>query len=237
MKQIFDNQKVLELIREWKKTSDRDILSDIIVECKDLVTAIVRKYDYREREDIEQEAFIKIQRSLPFYDESKSTCHNFLTTVVHNSCIDYMRGMASKVISKETEFVEFGDGIEEYAFSVSDVGLSDVNTELRTRNRKRFPSLDTFVIDTLTDEVITNVKHESMTGLTKKLAKKMDLPSNIVECVVKSSIIYLRIYYTDKVDIVYPAREEFSLHHELSDFMGENYDNFVKIFHGVSIKV
>lgn len=86
--EIFDEKLIKDIL-----SGDTDAFADIVDRYKSRVfTMAYRMLSSREEaEDISQEAFIKIYRSLKTYDAGRTRFSTWVYRITYNLCIDYLR--------------------------------------------------------------------------------------------------------------------------------------------------
>src|SRR4030066_1677582 len=131
---IFDNDYVSDLVSQWQKTKDANVLDLIIDQSRSLIEVIVSSYDTMHREDLIQESAMRLQYALPFFDPTISNLHNYFTTVIKNICLTYLRKQNRYALEYSLDAVVF----ETQKFSTKQDEPDDILSILIERNRKRF---------------------------------------------------------------------------------------------------
>jgi len=229
---IFDSEKVSTLVTEWKISHDYDIMCEIVAGTRVLIEVIVSQYDPEYRDDMIQEAFLKLPHALDLYCKNISKLHTFLTTVIHNSCKSYVKKATREIVSG----VELPDlAIHTWGDEESLIG------ELIERNRIRFPSIIACVVDEATEYVYYAIKdgvYGKSRGAIKHLVEEHSFSRYIAIIFYHSTLVYLRTVYRDKMRI-HPKdyNREFTLLPELENIVGtETYERASTIFSGMYIK-
>ena len=239
---IFDAEKVLELVNSWKSTRDKDILNAVIEETRELATYIAHRYS-ENPEDLVQEALIKIMLSLEHYDPAKANLHTYFATVIRNSCIThYLKSKTSdSVESYCLEDVE-NSSLAKFSDSSESWDESELQ-ELIERNKIRFPSLSSEVVEQATTSIYYTTRdgiHNKSRGIVGLLVKTVCITRNTAKIFYKSTITHMRMKYISNSKSGVPSCKspEISILPEVKEFLGEEqYEKFVCIFSGISINV
>ena len=230
---IFDNDYVVEMVKLWQDTGDKDFLHDVLEGTRSLIEVIVSRYDPSHRDDLIQEAFVRVSHAIEFYDVEVATLYAYLSAVIRNSSLSYI-----KKISKEEPMTE------EYCVPVQysvqdDVWIIEM---LIVRNRKRFPSLVCVVCDEMTEYVYYAVRdgvRGKSRGAIKHLMNAFDVYRNVATVFYHSTMIYLRTVFS-KFSMVDDGvcNNEFTLLPELEDVVGAvMYRRILTSFAGTHVKV
>ena len=232
---IFDNIKVTEDLLKWKSTNNERILTRIVKNSQHLVEAIVSSYDPYYREDMIQNAFVKLLGAINKYDpERGTTLHTYFTTVIHNTCRTTM-----KLESKHYNIFNIDDVERESEDNDADVAdISFVIEYCRTR----FPDIDINLVDYA---VITFVNHISLYGLKKsrdacrKLIDETNIDYKTLDLLYKIVIILLR--YNHIEDVLFEEEGEnmeMSVIPEMRYIFGEQTTDLMQVlFAGIQLKL
>lgn len=239
---IFDADDVLADVTSWIQTRDQQTLDKILEKTRPLAIYIAARYADN-TEDLVQEALIKVMTSLDHYDVSKSNLHTYFATVIRNSCITHY--------CKAKTY----DSVENYCleeFENSPIAKTTDETkiwdeceleELISRNKERFPSLSSVVIEQATTSIYYTTRdgiHNKSRGIVGLLVNKLKINRNVANIFYKSTISYMRMKYLSNSSSSKSISKtpEISILPEVREFMGEEqYQKFVCVFSGISINV
>lgn len=227
---IFDCEYVTKLVLEWQVTKDTDLLERVFMGCNTLVEVIVSSYDYNYREDLIQEAHARILYALPYFSPRVSTLHNFLTTVIRNMCATYLK--------KNTLYEgELDIDLYEYEGQTDYIDEEDILNEVIIRNRKRFKSIPTKVIDDATEIVINSLLDgDGVQHIISELIK-LGLTKYLARVLYESILVYLRI---KNITCANPSMDvnELSILPDFKEFLGDRlYQAVVTVFGGMYIRI
>jgi RNA polymerase sigma factor (sigma-70 family) len=228
---IFNSEKVDELVSSYKETGDEDVLLEILEECRPLMEFIAKGCNPVDMEDMIQDARIKLVKSLKSYDPSKSNTHTYFARVIKNSCITHFhrdnRGAGDCDLDDETE------DPRQTSPEISDTFLSDSIL----RNRLRFPSLDTDVIDGITELIYHSICDGLDKGRTtvRLISKEFNVTREQAITIYSSTLIYFRMKFEGH-KVLDVSIDEFSLSPEMLEILGKDaYAKIVNTFSGVII--
>lgn len=233
---IFDCDHVTKLVGIWQQKQDEGTLIAILDGCLHLVEAIVSKYDPIYRDDLKQESFLRIQYSLKYFDSNISSLHNYLTTVIINACNTFM----SKQSRLPMDDMELDPDVEPADLEADYSAGEDMLTELRVRNRNRFPSLPVEEIDGVTDTIYyyvmdTGCKSRS---LITKLSSQYNMPRQRVSIIYTSTLIYLKNRYASYSTVPLVGSDEFSIIEDLRELVGDYITSkIITAFSGTTLKI
>lgn len=232
---IFDAERITELVLEWQKTRDEDVLTDILEGCTSLIEAIVSEFNSVYREDLIQEAYYRIQYALPLFDHYKSSLHNYLTTVIRNICYTYSKKQDKQPVI-ECDFQLIHDGLERG----SDGGELDLLTNLIARNRKRFPSIPVDDIDHITLFIFYALRDDGMSrNVVSQLAVRLCVDRSLAKIFYQSTVMYLRALNIQNSRLsLSSGDDEFTLLPDIKEIMGKDaYECIAVIMSGMIIKL
>jgi hypothetical protein len=230
---IFDADAIKVDVVEWQRTKSSAALERIYVGTTKLIEAIVSYYDPIFRDDMIQECRLKlINGALMGYDEYYSL-HTYLTTVFHNCCRTYMKKQCRiAILFEDHEIAEQP--------CVSDILDDDIIDDVICRNRKRFPSLPSEVIDDITEYIMTRLSGNigKRRGLVAEIMKNFYVSRHVATVVYHSTMVYLRGNYGGNVHNRDEALNEFSLLPDLCDELGETAVNrLILLFSGLCVRI
>jgi len=234
---IFDNDKVTTLAIIWQQTRDPQMLERIILGSTSLVEAIVAGYGYTHKDDLLQESFSRIIYALPHFNPRISSLHNYLTTVIRNTCSTFL----SKENKQPNNDVELNINIFlEPLEDDSKIG-NGILSELIARNRLRFPNLGVSIIDSATKLIYDAVRYGIVgksRGIIVALMNECCIKRPIATIIYHSTLAYLRSKYYSNAKEPDPESQEFSLLTDLREAIGaENYSRILLVFSGMYIKI
>jgi RNA polymerase sigma factor (sigma-70 family) len=230
---IFEPDVVRNLVVKYQ-AGDKDVATDILEACTPLTNYTVRNYNPIDPDDMRQEALIKILKSIDHFDIEKADVHTYFSRVIRNACITYFhkneKGADDCDLDDESMITE--------AYDMS-VKSDELLEELMTRNKKRFPSLKSEVMDAITEAIYLSIYDGLERGRTvvRQISKTYEIPRDKVLSIYGSSIIYLRQKFPESFDKDIVS-DEFSLLPELKEVLGdENFVNLINTFSGIIIHV
>jgi RNA polymerase sigma factor (sigma-70 family) len=244
---IFDCPSITDLVMQWQGSKDRSLEPLILDGCKNLIEAIVSQFDAHYRDDLIQEAYIRILYACNFYTPSAGNLHNYFTSVIRNTCITWLskqpKDYLVEDIATEDNENDDSDTYNEYVDVILEAEQSDSEStllmELTERNRKRFPSLPVKDIDDLSEHIYYTLKTSGNfpKDLPKVLADKLCLPSAVVKAVCNSSVIWLRYNNLSSAKIT-DITDEFSLLKDLEELIDSNTYRMLRIiFSGMTLRM
>ncbi len=226
---IFDVEKVTAQVLEWQRTKDEEVLTAILLDSKSLVEAIVSSYDYVFRDDLIQEAYLRIQYALPYFDPQISNLHNYLTTVIRNICNTWVAKQCKEPdIELDLQFIGVHDEQAE----------DDVLPMLIIRNRKRFPSIPVEEIDHITAFIYYSIRDD---GITRKIVSGLSIQfgiaKSLAQLLFQSTVVYLRALYIEHAKIGEGRVGELTTLPDFREVVGEaTFDRLAMIFSGMIIR-
>lgn len=230
---IFDAEVVKLLVVEWQRTKSDAVLERIYGETNKLIEAIVSYYDPLFRDDMIQECRLKlITGALQGYDSGYSL-HAYLTAVLHNCCRTYMKKQYR--ISNLFEDFELVESKPPEAPS-----NAEIMEEVICRNRDRFPSLPSEVIDDITEYIMTKLSGSvcKKRGIVAEIMAHFRISRHVATTVYHSTIIYLRGKYSDCSNNISKDTHEFSLIPDLEEELGEiAVERLTVMFSGLCIRI
>lgn len=226
---IFDNAVLTPMVMVWQQTHDKKLLDRVMLGCKALIEVIVSQFSSLDREDLLQEAKARVIYALPHYDVTKSSLHNYLTTVVLNVCRTWsMRESkhdCEELIANPLEFARENS--------------SEILNDLLIHNRIRFPFIDVESVDGITEIIYTELCNGCHRRVVITLAlSSFPLSRKQISLIYDASIIYMRSQYACRVKLKGLNESNESLLPELKDLLGEdNYKKLIVTFSGITIKI
>jgi hypothetical protein len=247
---IFDNARVTELVLDWQQSENPAIMARIVELSQYLVEAIVSIYDPNDREDLIQEALMKIQHSSRYFNPGVSTLHNYFTTVIHNICRTYSTKESRVILlddfakpSEDSDEVDsLEDGLEDCQSTLAFDKLCEdaILVDLTHYNRQRFPSIPCIILDEVSELIYSSLCREqrSRDAITQ-IAQLASIPVPIMTIIYNSSLIFLRNLHLSNASLDdYSDGGEFTLLRDLRTVLGEvDYKRVRAIFAGMMIKL
>ena len=228
---IFDNDKVMMLVAEWKRLDgDVSILSCIQEASRDLVRAIAATYESSYEDDLVQESMLTLEKvALRFNPNISKNLYGYITRAVHNTCITYIYKNTKEVMLPNDYEIE--ECVPEY---ISD---NDALEEVILRNRERFPSLFC-VIDDMTEYVYYALSDGTKGGTVKNLINVWGVSRSLATVVYHSTIVYLRSQLYRRVRLFPNNRDiEFTLLPDLKNMLDDIvYNDMAMLFSGMYLK-
>lgn len=230
---LFDNDKVSKLVKEYQEhgMDDISLLGEILSETRVLIEVIASKCDreYILRDDLIQEARLKLIRSLPEYDSSREKkLYSYFSVVIRNAMIDYIR--------KQKPSVELDDMEEESELSEGNYVILIVD-ELRGWFKSRFPTLIKKGLEGAILEIIITAmidKHKKR-KILKDLCDNYGFTYSQAKVVYEAVLVKLRTLMK-KPSFTHDVSEQ-SLQPELLDIVGKDgYTDVNEAFLGLSLK-
>lgn len=230
---IFDPDLVRRLVKQHQ-TGDKEIASAILDACTPLVNYTVRNCNPIDADDMRQEALIKILKSIDHFDIDKADVHTYFSRVIRNSCITYYHKN-----EKGADDCDLDD--ESMIGEVYDMSHKpdELLEDLICRNKKRFPSMNPELMNTITEAIYLSIYDGLERGRTvvRQISKTYEIPRENVLSIYGSSIIYLRQKFPENFDKEI-IQEEFSLLPELKEVLGDdNFVNLINTFSGIIIHI
>jgi len=229
---IFDNAAISNTVIEWKTSHDIILLERIIDDSTPLIESIVSRFDGEYREDLIQESIAWIIYALEFYDISIAKLYSYLSAVIRNACVSYIRSATrDPLIPLNAAEISTPPQYEDD---------SDILIGLVAHNRQRFPSLDVESIDTATEYIYYSVR-DGVWGKSRGIIARLTsdgFPRNVATVLYHSSIVYLRFLYLDKHGASVCGNKEFSLLPELEKLVGKAlYTRILAVMSGMYVKI
>lgn len=225
---IFNGQKVTAMVMQWQQTRDIKLLERILEDSKSLIEAIITGYGAHNRDDLIQDAIVKIIFSLPYYSYNHGSLHNYMTTVIRNS--------SATVYNKEAH--HDCDELELAMLGANqNIPEEDILQDLIVFARVRFPSLPVHLVDNMVEYIYTALQYDGKgRGIVSSMVTEYNIHRNIAYVVYNSLLIYLRSKYVDFCD---DSEEpgEFSILSDMKTVLGEaEYNKIAIIFASMYLK-
>lgn len=234
---IFDNVIATELIVMWQTHNDEETFNEILLLSTPLIEVIASVYyESEHREDLIQEAKIKLHKALKTYDTTVGSAYSYITAVVRNCCNDFMRDehRHSKMYSDMPVVQEVMDSTDDYIY------IERVLAEMVTRNRCRFPSIPVDTIDDATYTIYASIIDGSNKprGIVLHLMEELDLSRPIATVLYHSSLAWLRKKYLKQSICTIEKVDEFTLLPDVIEVLGEPvYKILSTVFGGMYLKI
>lgn len=235
---IFDCDQVTLLVAEWQRTQDSCLMPEILDKSRELVEVIVSTFDPIDREDLIQESMLRIQYAVQFYNPRISNLHNYLTTVIRNTCATH-----SRRYDRDSGCADI-DGVEEYRVIATDDFFGSPEDDellcgLIERNRNRFPSIPAVVLDDLTEHLYYALREGGVRSkVISNLSSRFSVSKSIVTAVCNSSLIYLRAKNITCAQLTDKDSPEFSLLADLRDVLDPRaYKQMMIVFSGMTLHI
>lgn len=94
-KMYFDNLKVEELIIEWQRTKNHEIIDELAPVFKQLIAGVIGRYKLLRRnfvnDDLSQEAWVGILEAAPRWSKEKGDAFSYFTGVARNKIFWYLK--------------------------------------------------------------------------------------------------------------------------------------------------
>ncbi len=229
---IFDSDAIAGNVIEWQTSYDVVLLERIIDDSTPLLESIASQFDSNYREDLIQESIVAIIYAIEFYDISIAKLYSYLSAVIRNACVSYMRSATrDPLIPLDANDICAPPQYEDD---------SDILVGLVAHNRQRFPSLDVESIDAATEYIYYAVR-DGVWGKSRGIIAHLvddGFPRNVATILYHSSIVYLRFLYLDKHGTSVRISKEFSLLPELEKLVGKAlYGRILAIMSGMYVKI
>lgn len=229
---IFDNDAATELVVEWQVSKDGLLLERIIDASIPLVESIASQFDSEYRDDLIQESIASIIYAIEFYDITIARLYSYLSAVIRNACIIYMRSATRDPLipldADDIALPQYDDGDD-----------SDIIARLIAHNRRRFPSLPVDDVDDATEYIYCSIR-DGIWGKSRGIVSHltdMGFPRNVATVLYHSSIVYLRSLYA-RFGTSKRTNGEFTLLPELEKLVGAAlHDRVMVIMSGMYIKI
>lgn len=229
---IFDGDYVTALVMRWKLTHDDKVLELIIEESNNLIGALVSTYDNIYRDDLIQEASIKLQYAIQFFDPKISTAHTYFTTVIKNACLTFLRKQYKYAEELDIDLQVLGN------FDYVKVH-EDILPDLIQRNRKRFPSYPSDSIDAITEYIYDELTFgNNKRQIVEDMCTMFDCMRIEAVAIYTSTLMYLRMNYKNYACIRQSQYEdEYSIIPDLEELFGAQLtDALCKVLSGMQVK-
>jgi len=239
---IFDCPHITEILVEWQASKDPALEGQILEGCQSLVEALVSHFDPMYRDDLIQEAFSRILYACKYFMPSIGNLHNYLTSVINNTCITYLTKQA-KYVSVE-DFMENPEDAEAYIETLQAVEVTEhlelLLPDLKARNRMRFPTLPAEDLDSISEAVYNALCSNGSypKGLAKMLSETRRIPITVARTVCNSSLIWMRYTNLSNASIHSDHIPELTLLKDLEEIVDEKTFRKIRIvFSGMLLRV
>ena len=236
---IFNEEKVQSLVIQWQENKDKDILEDILKEATGLIEVIVSTFDPIYRDDMIQESYIKVMSVLYLYSPSRGKLHSFLTSVIRNECSSYIQHV-NRSLNITNEVIESGIIDCHSDLDYTETDNDELLQKLTIRNRTRFPSLPTTIIDTATELIFKSI-HDGRIGKSRgtisKIVELFNIDRNKATVMYHSTLVFMRLSMLSNAACGETEFHEFSLMNDFQEIVGNTNCNSISIlFSGMYIK-
>ncbi len=226
---IFDSNYVTGLVEKWKVSKDPKLLEVILDQSKSLIEAIISGYDYFYREDLIQEASLRLQYALPYFDPKKANLHTYLTTVIKNICLTYLKKQSKYAEEYSIELYEI-----DYDFGKYPQDSLNILEDLIVRNRIRFPSIPAYTLDEASEFIVSSLEDTNKRTLPKRLAEEVFIDINTAKLIYASSLLYLKSKYFGTVYHEAVITDEFSITRDIEEIFGKDLGSkIITLFSGI----
>jgi hypothetical protein len=228
---IFDAERITEMVLEWQRTRDEDILTEILQGSTSLIEAIVSSYSSVYRDDLIQEAYARVQYALPYFNPHISNLHNYLTTVIRNTCHTYATKQDKEPDIEVDLFVA--------STSVDLESPDDVLTNLITRNRIRFSSIPASELDHITSFIYYSIRDDGMNRkIIAAMIEQFCIHRTLAQVIYQSTVVYLRLLNIGHAKPLTTKDIEITLLPDIKEALGEVvYNRMLVVFAGMNIKL
>lgn len=228
---IFDAVSITELVLEWQRTKDEDILAEILQGSTSLIEAIVSSYNSVYREDLIQEAYARIQYALLYFNPHISNLHNYLTTVIRNTCHTY--------VTKQDKEPDIEVDLFVTSAHIDIESHDDVLTYLITRNRIRFPSIPAYELDHITSFIYYSIRDDGMNRkIITAMVDQFCIHRAIAQILYQSTVVYLRLLNIGHAKPLTSKDIEITLLPDIREALGEDvYNRMLVVFAGMNIRL
>lgn len=229
---IFDAERITELVLEWQRTKDEDVLTEILEGSTSLIEAIVSSYSSVYREDLIQEAYARIHYALPYFNPHISSLHNYLTTVIRNICHTYATKQDKEPVIEVDLYVTAADDME---LDTPD----DTLTSLITRNRIRFPSLPASELDHITSFIYYAIMDDGVNRkIVSALVDQFCIHRTMAQVLYQSTLVYLRLLNIGYAKPLTSKDTELTLLPDIKEALGDGaYNRMLVVFAGMNIRL
>lgn len=245
MPQIFDCDYVTGLLLQWQASKSPELEAQILEGCTNLIEALVSKYGAQYRDELIQEAYIRILYACNYYNVNTASLHSYLTSVIRNTCLTFLSKqpkdlLIEDITSSDEDDEECSDYTDAILMAECSNGNTDLLTELIERNRVRFPSVPTTDIDDLSEHIYYALKTNGTypKELPRILAANTCIPVATIRLICSSSIIWMRSVNISNAAINPKEATEFTLLKDLQDIVDPNTYKLIRIaFSGMTLRM
>lgn len=239
---IFDNDKISKLVIDWQKTQDPELMGHILEGSTSLIESIVSIYNPLDRDDLIQEACIKVQHASSFFNPKLSNLHNYFTTVIRNCCCTYSTKQNREVLYHDYEELDYRDDEEgDLNMSYTDTLHSDAMLhDIIERNRNRFSTITPKKMEKICKHIYTAMAYDSDNGreIIAQISDKFKLGKVESSIIFNSTLIYLRNKHITCSIFKEPSPVEYTLLPDLREVVGnESYEKIVRVFSGMTLHI
>lgn len=207
-KMYFDNLKVEELILEYQKTKDPEIIRQLTPTFDKLISGVIGRYKLLRRnyinDDISQEAWVGILEAAPRWSKEKGDAFSYFTGVARNKIFWYLKSYYQDTSMNSED-----------PTSVLPLDDSTINFELGTDEENGFENMSAIrdYILKLTPESLNLPDHESYGIILESIKNKI---------MNGDSVRYEDLIKETQKEIGHPKKKvRFVLDSIYSHFMGE----------------
>jgi hypothetical protein len=240
---IFNCDQITKLLLQWQTQPSPELETQILEGCTNLIEALVSKFEPTFRDDLIQECYTRILYASKYYKKEAGSLHNYLTSVINNTCITYITKQSKHISiddltdSDESEETGFYYGTVQHIDTI--YGDDDLLTRLLERNRKRFPSIPVDEIDSVSEYLYYALKESGSfpKDLPKTLSDNLCIPVTLVRMLCSSSIIWLRFVNLSNAN-TFTDITEFTLLKDLEEVVDPNTFKVLRIvFSGMVLRI
>lgn len=229
---IFEAAEVTELVIAWQRTKDPALMAQILEKSTSLIEVIISSYDQTLRDDLFQEASLRLQYACSRYNVHKGSLHTYFTTVIHHEVSRFLGKQSKDYLTEDLEICV--DTMAEDKDSELD---NDKLSELRCRNRERFPSIYAEDVDKFTTLIYRSLSNaDSYSMIVRELSKQTS--RHIALVFFNSTMAYLRSENLECANCSASKDGELTLAPDLKAIVGDDlYQKVCMVFGGMNIKI
>lgn len=239
---IYDAKQVEQYIALYQQ-GNVDVLDQILEGTQALIEVIVSRYNSVYRDDMIQECRIKLIKALKYYNPQLASSHSYFTSIFINVCNDFsntLRRQDQIEAELQLDFSMHGG-----LYQASDSFQHDYLLQrLLERNRQRFPSYDTNVVDEASRHIfyciIDGTYGKSRGAITELTQLFPVLTRSQAITLYHSSLAFFRYCYRQEANaqVAECPLDEDTLLPDLREVLGERAFAMVsKVFSGMYIKI
>lgn len=231
---IYDNAYITELIDLFYLYQDEETLAEILGQMKQLIEIQASKFNPEDRDDLMQEAYVRIINVLQNkrFDTSRNG-HKYFTSVIYNIMASYYKKDDNHESLPELEILQ-------NPYKLPDNLMVEDISELIAHVQGRFPDKCPDMLEIVVTDIFCRLQDEGKTaGIIKELSERFELKRSEVMTYYHVIIVYLRIrsiYILVASDFQDQDHTD-SIIPEFQEIVGiENWKLLSTIFQGISIR-